>query len=69
MNLDKIFHDYAEACMKIPGVEGVGIGEKHHQKALIIYTSLSSQTLAEQLSDQACDIPIVIRSTDHFSQQ
>ena len=64
--LDVLIEQYAKQWMTIPGVEAVGISMSHQHPEIVVYASVRTEHLVQQLPSCVEGIPVRISDTDSF---
>jgi hypothetical protein len=67
MQIEEVLHNHTSQLMAIPGVTGVGIGEKAGKPVLLIMVKALTQELKKQLPSQLAGIPIQVEVVGEIS--
>lgn len=67
MNIDQIIEDHQHRLMAIPGVTGVGIGNKDNQPVIVVMVKESTQQLKAALPPSIEGHPVVIEQSGEIS--
>jgi hypothetical protein len=61
--IQEVQEKYTDSMMSIPGVEGIGIGEKNKKECIIIFVSKTIKEMKKKLPKELDGFPVKIQNT------
>ena len=65
-SIQEIIHRYDDEWLRIPGVEGMGVGELDERPCIVIFASIPADELGMLIPEHIEGYPVIIKETDTF---